>query len=66
VIADIWSKQAARLADYDRTESFRRSEVLTLIGHAKTHVETFRQLPASDDRKFFLACLWAWKELVNR
>ena len=53
-------------ADYDLTETFRRVEVLRLIEQTKTHVEKFRTLPVSDTRKFFLACLWAYKELKNR
>lgn len=54
------------LADYDLTERFRKSEVMTLIQQAREHVERFRQLTESDVRKFFLASLWAWKDLKNR
>jgi hypothetical protein len=54
------------LADYDLTERFIRSDVLMLIENAKRRVAAFAQLPASDDKRFFLACLWAWKELANR
>lgn len=54
------------LADYDRTENFRRSNVMLLIEQAMNHVADFEQLPPSDDRAFFLSCLWAYKELVNR
>ena len=53
-------------ADYDRSERFNRSDVLILIEEAKKRVVKFSELPASDDKKFFLACLWAWKELTNR
>ena len=53
-------------ADYDLSERFRKLEVLTLIDQANTHVKKFRNLPVSDTRKFFLACLWAYKELKNR
>ena len=53
-------------ADYDRNERFKRSEVLLLIEQAKDCVAQFAALPLSDDKKFFLACLWAWKELTNR
>jgi len=59
-------QEKRHLADYDRSEVFKRSEVLTLIDQTKNDVENFAQLPVSDDRKFFLACLWAWKELTNR
>ena len=54
------------LADYDRSRRFARTEVRVLIGQAKTYVASFAALPASDDKRFFLACLWAWKELANR
>ena len=59
-------QEKRHLADYDLSEQFRRSEVLKLIDEARTQVEKFREMPASDDRKFFLACLWAWKELSSR
>ncbi len=51
------------LADYDLTERFRRSDVRALIEQARHDMENFAALPQSDDKKFFLACLWAWKEL---
>lgn len=55
------------MADYDLSEKFTRSDVLTLIAQAKTSVSTLQRLPsASDEKRFFLACLWAWKELTNR
>lgn len=54
------------LADYDLAERFTRSDVLIMIENAKRHVTAFAQLPPSDDKRFFLACLWAWKELANR
>jgi hypothetical protein len=53
-------------ADYDRNERFTRSAVLSLIELAKNEVARFSQLPMSDEKRFFLACLWAWKELANR
>ena len=59
-------QQKRHQADYDLSEQFRKLEVLTLISEAKTHVEHFRNLAVSDTRKFFLACLWAYKELKNR
>jgi uncharacterized protein (UPF0332 family) len=62
--ADLQEKR--HLADYDRTERFKRSDVLTLIEEAKTSVAKFSELASSDDKKFFLACLWAWKELTIR
>jgi hypothetical protein len=54
------------LADYDLTERFKRADVLTLIREARKHGDSFRNLPSSDEKRFFLACLWAWKELANR
>jgi hypothetical protein len=59
-------QEKRHLADYDLSERFKRSEVLTLIDQAKIHVRKFCEYQVCDDRKFFLACLWAWKELTNR
>lgn len=53
-------------ADYDRSERFKRLDVLELIAEAKDRVAEFTALPMTDEKKFFLACLWAWKELTNR
>ncbi len=53
-------------ADYDLSENFSRSDVLTLISEAQSQVKAFEALPASDEKRFFLSCLWAWKELANR
>ncbi len=54
------------LADYDLTERFKRSDVLTVIRHVQNRIESFVNLPLTNEKRFFLACLWAWKELVNR
>ena len=59
-------QEKRHLADYDLTERFNRSEVLALVEQAKARVEQFARLPSSDDKSFFLACLWAWKDLSNR
>lgn len=59
-------QEKRHLADYDRSETFRRSDVLALIRQARNHVASFSALPASNGKSFFLACLWAWKELTNR
>lgn len=59
-------QEKRHLADYDLTERFRRSEVQTLIRNARQGISAFTQLPSSNEKKFFLACLWAWKELTNR
>jgi uncharacterized protein (UPF0332 family) len=54
------------LADYDLTERFNRSDVLGLIEQVERRVEDFRNLAPSNEKRFFLACLWAWKDLANR
>jgi uncharacterized protein (UPF0332 family) len=54
------------LADYDLTERFERSDVVSLIKQVEQRVEAFTNLAGSDEKRFFLACLWAWKELANR
>lgn len=54
------------LADYDMTERFKRSEVLLLISRVEARIQAFANLASSDEKRFFLACLWAWKELANR
>lgn len=59
-------QEKRHLADYDLTERFRRSDVLALIEQVRNDVKNFATLPPSDHKKFFLACLWAWKELTNR
>ena len=53
-------QEKRHLADYDLTERFKRSEVLLLIGEVSKHSENFRGLAASNEKRFFLACLWAW------
>jgi hypothetical protein len=67
-IASIFTEMQDKrnLADYDRSERFKRSDVLLLIDSAKKAVAKFDALPMSDDKRFFLACLWAWKDLANR
>lgn len=59
-------QNSRHLADYDLTERFKRSDVLALIEQAKDHVKEFSEFAVSDAKRFFLACLWAWKELANR
>jgi hypothetical protein len=59
-------QEKRHLADYDLSERFRRSDVLALIEQTRNDLDNFVALPPSDDKKFFLACLWAWKELTNR
>jgi uncharacterized protein (UPF0332 family) len=53
-------------ADYDLTERFKRSDVLSLINEVERRIQAFTQLAPSNEKRFFLACLWAWKELANR
>jgi hypothetical protein len=59
-------QDSRHLADYDLTERFRRAEVLSLIAELRKNVENFRNLAPSNEKRFFLACLWAWKQLANR
>jgi uncharacterized protein (UPF0332 family) len=54
------------VADYDLTERFKRSDVLSLINEVERRLQAFTRLASSDEKRFFLACLWAWKELANR
>jgi hypothetical protein len=53
-------------ADYDLTERFTRSQVQLLINQVESRIEAFAKMPLSNERHFFLCCLWAWKELENR
>jgi hypothetical protein len=59
-------QDSRHLADYDLTERFKRSDVLTLIAEVRKQSDNFSNLAASNEKRFFLACLWAWKELANR
>ena len=54
------------VADYDLTQAFSRSDVLSLVGQVDAAMRNFNGLPNSTEKKFFLACLWAWKELPRR
>jgi uncharacterized protein (UPF0332 family) len=54
------------VADYDLTERFKRSDVLSLVNEVERRIQAFTQLASSNEKRFFLACLWAWKELANR
>jgi hypothetical protein len=54
------------LADYDLTERFKRSDGLSLINQVGRRIQGFTNLAPSNEKRFFLACLWAWKELANR
>ena len=59
-------QEKRHLADYDLTERFNRDDVLGLIALVRKHCENFGNLSPSNEKRFFLACLWAWKELSNR
>ena len=59
-------QQKRHLADYDRSERFQRSEVLTQIDEVKRLMSSFENLPLSDDRHFFLVSLLTWKEMSGR
>ena len=53
-------------ADYDLTERFSRSGALLDIRDAELAIKQFGAMTTSDAKKFFLACLLAWKTLANR
>jgi uncharacterized protein (UPF0332 family) len=59
-------QERRHLADYDLTERFKRSDVLSLINEVEARIQAFTNLASSNEKRFFLACLWAWKELANR
>jgi hypothetical protein len=59
-------QERRHLADYDRSERFLRSEVLARIEQIETAIEDFNALALSNEKKFFLACLLAWKSLTRR
>jgi hypothetical protein len=67
-IADAFKElqQKRFLADYDLSERFKRSEVLTHIEEVEERIHEFARLRHSNDRQFFLVCLLAWKELASR
>jgi hypothetical protein len=54
------------VADYDLAATFTRHDVLSSVRIADEAMRDFRALPMSDERTFFLACLWAWGVLGNR
>jgi hypothetical protein len=54
------------LADYDPSERFERSEVLSLIDAVEAGIRAFEGLAATDSRHFFLVCLLTWKEWLGR
>jgi len=58
-------QEKRHLADYDLTERFDRSDTLNLIDQARRHTQAFQNYQLSDEKRFFLACLWAWKELTS-
>lgn len=59
-------QEKRHLADYDLTERFVKYAVEGLLADARQSIADFKALPASNEKHFFLACLWAWKELSNR
>jgi hypothetical protein len=59
-------QERRHIADYVLTDRFKRSNVLLLINLVERRVRAFMELASSDEKRFFLACLWAWKGLANR
>jgi len=67
-VADIFVRmqEQRHVADYDRTETFRRSNVLSAIGSVETALAAFAGLPSSIEKRFFLSCLLTWNTLTQR
>ncbi len=59
-------QEKRHLADYDLTERFSRSDVIALIEQTATVIEDFGRSANTNERRFFLACLWAWSSLASR
>ncbi len=61
-------QEQRHLADYDLSENFTRAEVLALVHQAEQALTQFNALTQADRtvKKFFLACLWAWKGINRR
>lgn len=51
------------IADYDLAERFVRSEVRQLLRTTRIRIAAFANLPPCIEKRFFLACLWAWRDL---
>jgi hypothetical protein len=64
--AFVVTQEQRHMADYDRTEHFRRSDVLALVEQVERTLSTFRGLPLSIEKKFFLVCLLTWNTLAGR
>lgn len=59
-------QSARHRADYDLAHQFSRKDVYWQIEQVESAIDKFQQLGSGEERKFFLACLWAWNGLVNR
>lgn len=59
-------QERRHVADYDFTETFTRSEALAAVREIRIAIRRFHKLANSNEKKFFLACLWAWKTLADR
>lgn len=53
-------------ADYDLSRRFSRSECKSAIDSVTLAIRLFDGGTNSDQRKFFLCCLWAYAHLINR
>lgn len=53
-------------ADYDLSQTFTRAEVLALVRQAEHALTQFDVVTDRTLKKFFLACLWAWKGIDRR
>lgn len=59
-------QEQRHLADYDLSQMYSRAEVVALVQQAEQARIQFDQLTDRTMKKFFLACLMAWKTLCNR
>jgi hypothetical protein len=59
-------QEKRHMADYDLTKRFSRSDAVAAVSEIEIAIKRFAALRNSDERKFFLACLWAWKNLANK
>jgi hypothetical protein len=59
-------QEKRHIADYDRSERFRRADVLALIRQVDRAMVRYREIKSSTQKRFFLACLLSWKALTQR
>jgi hypothetical protein len=57
---------SSHAADYDLSQTFSRAEVLALVRQAEHALVQFHHVQDRTLKRFFLACLWAWKGINRR